>query len=102
MMTTPKLPHSNAFRACLEPSNSSADLAQGQLQGRNCIPQQRQPETEDVLRFQPQHVQERLKSTLRHRITWISQTCELLMYLDIGEAPGYLRRMKNLVDSFLS
>ena len=33
---------------------------------------------------------------------WISQTCELLMYLDIGEAPGYLRRMKNLVDSFLS
>eukprot|EP01048_Picozoa_sp_COSAG05_P035022 COSAG05_NODE_14974_length_381_cov_6.102837_2_plen_23_part_01 len=23
------------------------------------------------------------------------------MYLDIGEAPGYLRRMKNLVDSFL-
>ena len=35
-------------------------------------------------------------------VTWISQTCELLMYLDIGEAPGYLRRMKNLVDSFLS
>eukprot|EP01048_Picozoa_sp_COSAG05_P043987 COSAG05_NODE_24649_length_236_cov_3.197080_1_plen_23_part_01 len=23
------------------------------------------------------------------------------MYLDIGEAPRYLRRMKNLVDSFL-
>lgn len=36
------------------------------------------------------------------QIAWISQTCELLMYLDIGEAPRYLRRMKNLVDSFLS
>ena len=35
-------------------------------------------------------------------ISWISQTCESLMYLDIGEAPRYLRRMKNLVDSFLS
>ena len=33
---------------------------------------------------------------------WISQTCELLMYLDIGEAPRYLRRMKILVYSFLS
>ena len=33
---------------------------------------------------------------------WISQTCELLMYLDIGEAPRYLRRMKNLDYSFLS
>ena len=35
-------------------------------------------------------------------ISWISQTCELLMYLDIGEAPRYLCRMKNLVDTFLS
>ena len=34
--------------------------------------------------------------------TWISQTCATLMYLDIGDAPRYLRRMKNLVDSFLS
>ncbi len=34
--------------------------------------------------------------------TWISQTCELLMYLDIGEAPRYLRRMKILVYSFLA
>ena len=25
-----------------------------------------------------------------------------IAYLDIGEAPRYLRRMKNLVDSFLS
>ena len=42
--------------------------------------------------------------TALHRASrsWISQTCATLMYLDIGEAPGYLRRMKNLDYSFLS
>eukprot|EP01048_Picozoa_sp_COSAG05_P000999 COSAG05_NODE_31_length_28416_cov_170.150652_22_plen_256_part_00 len=74
---------------------------QSQMQARDTAIEQLQTELDDK-NMQIKRLTQTILAQKRQTTTWISQTCELLMYLDIGEAPRYLRRMKILVYSFLS